>query len=315
MPEQNLTPRQLTALHTTASNQFQESFTDEQNNRDLWWRDFVVDVTTDLEYKDVDWFKLMFNIFLSNRKVAPNYRELTGETHRLFTERYTTAIREDKYNLIANNGEGQGDLLRAIEQFASYAPQFPQDLMVNLLVVGATAQVTVWDGLPLFDNAHPRGGVTFDNLLAGALSATTFQAARTAMMRFPSDEGAALPMRGVPTDLLVPPDLEYTARSLMNNTVLPGGNNSEINTIQGMANIKVDALFTDVNDWYLIMNKTGQMKPFTYLKHSLDGDPATRVFDNDDMADIYHNEEFKWELKWQMGIIPNRPEQFIKVVV
>ena len=88
------------------------------------------------------------------------------------------------------------------------------------------------------------------NEFVAALSSASLQAAITAMMKFQNSAGKVLGTS--PRYLLIPPDLLWTARVMLNSALLPGGANNDINVVQGIVEPVVVPQFTDTNNWYLM---------------------------------------------------------------
>lgn len=114
------------------------------------------------------------------------------------------------------------------------------------LPAGATA--LAYDGQYFFDTDHSEGNSgTQSNKGTSALDATTFAAARAAMLGFKDDQGD--PVGIVPNLLVVPPALEKTALELVKAvTISTGGTNVQA----GLAEVIVSPWLTDANNWYLL---------------------------------------------------------------
>ena len=114
---------------------------------------------------------------------------------------------------------------------------------VNDFVISFIADnPTIYDEVNLFDADH-------NNIGTGALAESTLAAGITAMREQTSEKGN--PLNVEPGYLLVPPELEFTAKKLVNSTLVPGGNNNDINVLQGMVEVLVEPLLSDANNWYL----------------------------------------------------------------
>lgn len=113
------------------------------------------------------------------------------------------------------------------------------DFVVGLL----TSEDDIYDGDPLFGSG--RG-----NLGTAALDGESLQAAITAMRSRVSEAGN--PLHIVPAFLLVPPELEFTAKTLVHSSLIPGAPDNDINVLYGIAEVVVEPLLTDADAWYLI---------------------------------------------------------------
>jgi hypothetical protein len=115
---------------------------------------------------------------------------------------------------------------------------------VNDFVIGFIRDnPTIYDGKHLFHNDH-------DNLGSTALAEGPLAAAITAMRKQTSEKG--VPLLIEPGFLVVPPELEFTAKKLVNSTLVPGGNYNDINVVRGLCEVLVEPLLTDSNNWYLV---------------------------------------------------------------
>jgi hypothetical protein len=101
----------------------------------------------------------------------------------------------------------------------------------------------IYDNEPLFDEVHSNVGS--DELDEGSLIAATI-----AMRQQKSEKGN--PLNIDPGFLLVPPELEFTAKKLVNSALVPGGTNGEFNVLKGMVDVLVEPLLTDPANWYLV---------------------------------------------------------------
>jgi phage major head subunit gpT-like protein len=188
------------------------------------------------------------------------------------------------------------------------AKRLSPELIHGLLINGVTDNG--YDGVPFFSDAHPLGSSTgtFDNLLVGALSETTLNAGKVAMMKFPNDRGDILGLE--PNLIVIPPDLEVTLKKLLNsqytNAVATVEGANTINTAYGAFDYIIDPLLTDTNDWYMIHTK--MLKPFLHYERKapyLEKDENERV-----SRDIV-----KWSLKYRIGVGYGWPQSAIKFVI
>jgi len=177
----------------------------------------------------------------------------------------------DRYQVVPEGGEHeQGDFS---SYKVTYAPQkyergvnFTWEMLINDDLgafrnigreLGMAAQNTVndfvigfirdngaiYDEKALFHADH-------DNIGSSALSESSLSAAVTAMREQTSEKGN--PLNIEPGYLLVPPELEFTAKKLVNSTLVPGSSYNDINVLQGMMEVLVEPLLTDANNWYVI---------------------------------------------------------------
>jgi len=102
---------------------------------------------------------------------------------------------------------------------------------------------TIYDTKALFHTDHANLGST-------ALSEPSLSAGITAMRKQTSEKGN--PLNIEPGFLLVPPELEFTAKKLVNSTLVPGSSYNDVNVIRGLVEVLVEPLMADTNNWYLV---------------------------------------------------------------
>ena len=145
---------------------------------------------------------------------------------------------------------------RAVEQlrdgFQRHAALNMSNVFNNAFTASTDEQKAA-DGKALCDASH----TGHNNLGTSALSVDALHAARTTMRRFKDDEGATLIIN--PDTLLVPPELERTARTIVGSTLEPGSANNDINTLYSAVSIIVDSMLTDTDNWFLIDSRLARM--------------------------------------------------------
>lgn len=109
------------------------------------------------------------------------------------------------------------------------------EFVYNLLAAGGGA---IYDAHPLFDSVnHKNTGIGAANLgVAGSgvvLSSGALQSSIVAMRKQTNMAGKPIGLK--PRYLLVPPDLEFSAMTILRSAGLPGGNNNDINPMMGYA--------------------------------------------------------------------------------
>lgn len=135
-----------------------------------------------------------------------------------------------------------------------------ETLATSVLSDGFT--VNGFDGVPLFGDHPLLGGGTYNNKLTAALSQTSLQDALTRFRRTVNHRGQPVVIE--PAYLVVPPELEYTALTLVNSSVVPKDTAATdyINPLKGVAQVIVNPYLVDANDWFLIANKGDQKLMF-----------------------------------------------------
>jgi len=99
-----------------------------------------------------------------------------------------------------------------IQQLGESARQHPDELLFDLLINGFTN--LCFDGKPFFAPDHPNGDkAAWSNFGTPVLAQAAYEAARAQMMALVNDEGR--PLKIIPSMLIVPPQLEATAKTLL----------------------------------------------------------------------------------------------------
>ncbi|MCU7521933.1 MAG: hypothetical protein HF312_17090 [Ignavibacteria bacterium] len=135
-----------------------------------------------------------------------------------------------------------------------------------------------YDDEPLFSDAHPllKGG-TADNLMApGALSDANLKLGLTQMRtNMVTEEG--LKMQAKAKKLVIPPDLEFTALTILHSAGQSGTPNNDVNTLKGKLTPVVLDYLTDTNAWFLEDPVLNELNFFWRVKPEFKG---TENFDN-----------------------------------
>ena len=150
------------------------------------------------------------------------------------------AIDHDKYGLIKTR----------VQELATAQSRFQDHLVMEILAGGFTA--LCYDGQYFFDTDHTGGS----NKGTDALTASSLSAAITAMMKFTDDQGNVLGV--TPDTLVVPPDLQWTARELLESRYYPEKLTSTDtqklanNVLAGSLALVVSPYLSDTNNWYVL---------------------------------------------------------------
>lgn len=138
------------------------------------------------------------------------------------------------------------DLRDMVEQVAVFQNRHVYNLLER---INEYKDYVMEDGKPVFDASHKNYDET-----GASLSIDTLSAARTKMMRQKDFDGKQL--RIIPKHLIVPPELEVTARQLLNSTAdISAQNAGVVNPVKGLYNIITDMELTDTKAWYLAAPK------------------------------------------------------------
>jgi phage major head subunit gpT-like protein len=113
-----------------------------------------------------------------------------------------------------------------------------------------TASGNLFDGVSFFNDSHPTiPGSTYDNNLAGSLTQANLESHIATMRAYTGRSGKRLGVN--PTHLIVPAELEFTARKLLVSTLEPETANNAINTMQNRLQLVVLDALTSATVWYL----------------------------------------------------------------
>ena len=109
------------------------------------------------------------------------------------------------------------------------------------------------DGVELFSTLHPLvGGGTQKNELTTAadLSATSLEQALIDIRATTDDRG--LPLNLIPRKLIIPPELDWTAKKLLGSSQDPDSANNAINPAHNALKIVVNDYLTDTDAWFIM---------------------------------------------------------------
>ena len=181
-------------------------------------------------------------------------------------------VQDDLYNVFKGIGKGGsakglGRSLRAREETESAS-----------VISNGFANVG-YDGKALFAKDHPliNSTSTCSNLIEGALTDESLKAALT-LMSLQKDE-AGIPIVARATQLVVCPELEFTAKAIVNSVLQSGTNNNDVNTVP---NLKIIV-------WPYLSDPTGATKPWFIQDTTLDNLLFLRreepIFDSEKIQD------------------------------
>lgn len=200
---------------------------------------------------------------------------------------------------------------RSIPQLAVATRKHPDDLIIAALL----ANVLTFDGLSLFNDAHPTFAPaafaqTYDNNFVLDLTADNFNTVWSAMASIPGEDGKPLGLVG--DVLLVPPQLKRVALTIMQSTTyaVPGattaGQAATVdNALRGWANVVVsDRLAVDPTAWYVIASNWGGLRPFVYQKRTA---PEFVARDNPNDPTVFDLDMFTYGVRARDAVAPTIP--------
>jgi len=157
---------------------------------------------------------------------------------------------------------------------ARAAARWPDKIVIDALIAGSSS-ATSFDGQYFFDSDHP---IDVDNASSGtqsnlftsrALNADNLAYIRAQMMSLVDDHG--VPLEIMPNLLVVPPQLEYQARQILNTQILgvpvtgsPGGAAGQSNVLQGTMDVLVSSRLAGHPTEYYLMDTTRSVKPLIF---------------------------------------------------
>lgn len=162
-------------------------------------------------------------------------------------------VQDDLYNVMKGIGKGGsakglGRSLRATEETETAS------------VIANGFSNVGYDGKALFAKDHPliNSSLVCSNLIEGPLTDENLKLALT-LMGLQKDE-AGIPIVARATQLVVCPELQFTAEAIVNSILQSGTNNNDINTVP---NLKIVV-------WPYLSDPTGLTKPWFIQDTSLD---------------------------------------------
>lgn len=209
---------------------------------------------------------------------TPVMREWKAErSPKGLSEYYRTVINYDWEASIAVDrnaieDEQYGQIKLRVKELAVEAKRFFDELIFTLVGQGDSTTgssyflnkvIACYDGKAMFATNHSEGSSgTQSNKGTTALTPTSTQTAITAMRKFKDDQGK--PSHSNPTLMVTPPDLEFTAREILNSTYYPAEGTTTtklaVNVLKGILDLLVTPYLTDPNDWFIFDTK-GVVKP------------------------------------------------------
>ena len=202
---------------------------------------------------------------------VPKMREWKDERvpQGLLEHNFTIANRDWESSIAVDRNaiedEQYGQINVRIRELATEAARFFDELAFTLVGQGINTTGTsgtiyegvtmaCYDGKAFFATNHTEGDSgTQSNRGSTALSATALQAAITAMRKFKNDKGK--PAHIQPNLLVIPPDLEWEAKELLNSQFYPEEgattNKMAVNVLKGALNLLVNDYLTDADNWYV----------------------------------------------------------------
>jgi phage major head subunit gpT-like protein len=172
-----------------------------------------------------------------------------GFTATLEAERYDQGyevtwelVRDDLYNVMKGLGNG-GSAAGLAYGLQARVEKAVADVVNNGFTVAG------YDGVPLFSDSHPLSDSVQlgDNLITGALDPTNLKAGMTRLRQQINPAGLKIMARA--KELVVGPDLEFTAKEITQSTLQAFEESNTKNVIQGVTPVVMD--YIEGNKWIL----------------------------------------------------------------
>lgn len=149
----------------------------------------------------------------------------------------------------------------------------------NVFNNGFNPAYPIGDGQPLFSSTHPIDGGTVSNTFAvpTQLNETSLEQAIIQIQAFKNDAG--LLVSNMPTKLLVPRELQFTADVLLGSKYRVGTANNDISAIYHMNAVpegyRVNQFLTNPNAWFVLTDNSNGFK--YYEREPIDVDIFTDI--------------------------------------
>lgn len=161
--------------------------------------------------------------------------------------------------------EQYGQIKTRVRQLADEASRFWDEMVFTLLGQANSTSgsgifdgvdITAYDGKAFLASDHEEGesGTQSNYSSSNSLNTSNLQSAITSMRSFKDDQGN--PARIDPDTLVVPPELEFTAREILNSTYYPeeGSTTAKVskNVLQGALNLVVSPYISTSDAWFVL---------------------------------------------------------------
>ena len=175
------------------------------------------------------------------------------------------------------------------QEMGDSAKRWPDQIVKTALQAGTTA--TTFDGVAFFASTHPLNpaGNQSNNFTSTALSATNYASTRAAMMAYTGADGEVMGV--TPNLLIVPPQLEGTARTILNAELIGNG---ETNVWRNSAELLViPQLANQATTWYLA-DTTRPIKPMIFQQRKA---PEFASMTDLSSETVFHQDKFEFGVK------------------
>ncbi|EAA6550544.1 head protein [Salmonella enterica subsp. diarizonae] len=234
------------------------TFQDALKRAPAQWEKVAMKTPSNTKSEDYNWFNDFpaMRLWIGEKKV----KQLAASRYTIVNKDWETTIEVDRNDLEDDN---TGQYALKARGAGESAADLPGNIVFDLVNNGF--KNTCFDGQYFFDSDHPQGNGFASNKGKKALSCATqaaamasFGAARKVMQRYTDDEGR--PLSITPRVLLVPPELQDVANTLMTAERLEDG---KPNLYRGAAEVVVEPRLLSPTAWFLL-DTSRAVKPFIY---------------------------------------------------
>jgi phage major head subunit gpT-like protein len=222
----------------------------------------------------------------------PSMREWLGPrlVHNLNEAAYT--LRNKDFELTIGVGRNQiedeklGIYSTLFQDMGDSARRWPDQIVKTALQAGTST--TTFDGVNFFATTHPLNpaGNQSNNFTSTALTAPNYVTTRAAMMAYTGSDGEVMGV--MPNLLIVPPQLESTARTILNADFLSAG---ETNVWKNSAQLLViPQLANQATTWYLA-DTSRPIKPLIFQQRKAPEFVSRTELDSDT---VFHKKTFEF---------------------
>lgn len=223
----------------------------------------------------------------------PKMREWVGERQIQNLKEYGATIVNKPYELTIGvdrddiEDDNLGVYAPLMAEMGRQAAKWPDQLLVAAMQAGTST--AGFDGVNFFSNAHPLSGSNqSNNFTTTALTAPNYASTRASMMALVGADGQPL---GVMPDLLVvPPQLEGAARTILNAEMIADVNGGGTTNIwrNSARLLVVPELANEGTTWYLVDSSKG-VKPFIFQNRK---SPLLTMKDGESDDNVFHQRQF-----------------------
>jgi phage major head subunit gpT-like protein len=175
------------------------------------------------------------------------------------------------------------------QEMGDSAKKWPDQIVKTALQAGTSA--TTFDGVAFFASTHPLNpaGNQSNNYTGNALNAANFATTRAAMSAYTGADGEVMGVN--PNLLIVPPQLEGAARTILNAELSGGGdtniwrNSAELLVVPQLAN--------QATTWYLA-DTTRPIKPMIFQQRKA---PEFASLTDLNSETVFHQDKFEFGVK------------------